>query len=100
MGRIRPEWFPQVTPKKSEARSVGPFKVLQRIGSNAYRIVLPPEMGIIPTFNVEDLVRSPNPTIHTSSLLWPFSEFSSQPTPPFLHLLFVKKRLRKLWMKR
>ena len=68
MVRVRPERFSQGSAKKLQARSAGPFKIVQKIGSNAYRIDLPFEMGINPTFNVEDLVRSPDPTIDLSSL--------------------------------
>ena len=82
MVRIRPERFSQGSAKKLQARSAGPFKILQRIGSNTYRIALPPEMGINPTFNVEDLVLPPIPIIELSSLSWPFSDFATQPLPP------------------
>uniref|UniRef100_A0A2N9IMT1 Reverse transcriptase zinc-binding domain-containing protein n=1 Tax=Fagus sylvatica TaxID=28930 RepID=A0A2N9IMT1_FAGSY len=40
MIRIKPERFPSGTVKKLQARSVGPFKVFKRIGSNAYIIEL------------------------------------------------------------
>jgi hypothetical protein len=56
MIRFRPEWFPSGTIKKLQARSAGPFKVLKRIGSNAYVIELPFNYGISSTFNIEDLV--------------------------------------------
>uniref|UniRef100_A0A2N9ICA7 Integrase catalytic domain-containing protein n=1 Tax=Fagus sylvatica TaxID=28930 RepID=A0A2N9ICA7_FAGSY len=46
MIRIRPERFPSGTVKKLQARSAGPFKVLKRIGSNAYVIELPPDYGM------------------------------------------------------
>ena len=54
--RIRPEPFPQWIAKKLQARSTGPFKVLKRLGPNAYALDLPPNMGISATFNVEDRV--------------------------------------------
>ena len=47
-----------------------------------YRIDLPPEMSINPTFNVEDLVHSHNPIVDPLSLSWPFSDFATQPLPP------------------
>ena len=53
---IRPEQFPSGTIKKLQARSAGLFKVLKRIGSNAYVIELPSDYGISLTFNIEDLV--------------------------------------------
>lgn len=52
----RPKRFPQGIARKLQARSIGPFKVLKRVGSNMYVLELPPHMGVSPTFNVEDLV--------------------------------------------
>ena len=36
-------------------RADGPFRVLQRIGENAYKIELPSDFGVSATFNVSDL---------------------------------------------
>jgi hypothetical protein len=33
----------------------GPFKILQKINDNAYKLELPPEFGVSPTFNISDL---------------------------------------------
>ena len=62
MIRIRPERFPSETVKKLQARCASPFKVLKRIGSNAYVIELPSDYGISSTFNIEDLVAYKGPT--------------------------------------
>jgi hypothetical protein len=32
-----------------------PFKVLEKINDNAYKLELPPEFGVSPTFNILDL---------------------------------------------
>uniref|UniRef100_A0A2N9GGF1 RNA-directed DNA polymerase n=1 Tax=Fagus sylvatica TaxID=28930 RepID=A0A2N9GGF1_FAGSY len=56
MIRIRPERFPSVSVKKLQARSAGPFKILKRVGPNAYLLDLPSDYGISSTFNIEDLV--------------------------------------------
>ena len=56
MIRIQPERFPSGTVKKLQVRSVGPFKVLKRMGPNAYVIDLPHDYGISSSFNIEDLV--------------------------------------------
>jgi hypothetical protein len=56
MIRIRPERFPSGSVKKLQARSAGPFKILKRVGPNAYLLDLPSDYGISSTFNIEDLV--------------------------------------------
>jgi hypothetical protein len=33
----------------------GPFKILQKINDNAYKLELPQEIGVSPTFNILDL---------------------------------------------
>ncbi|PRQ29559.1 putative nucleotidyltransferase, Ribonuclease H [Rosa chinensis] len=78
MVRVRPERFSKGKAKKLQARSIGPFKVLQKVGTNAYVLELPPEMGISSTFNVEDLLPYREPMV---SML-PFSSEFSPITPP------------------
>jgi hypothetical protein len=56
MIRVRPERFPFGAVKKLHARSAGPFKVLKRVGPNAYVLELPSDYDISSTFNIEDLV--------------------------------------------
>jgi hypothetical protein len=56
MIRIRPEQCPPRSASKLQARSAGPFKILKRVGPNAYVIDLPSHFGYHSTFNVEDLV--------------------------------------------
>jgi hypothetical protein len=52
---LRKECFPVKRRSKLLPRADGPFKVLQRIGENAYKIELPGEYGVSATFNVSDL---------------------------------------------
>jgi hypothetical protein len=37
------------------SRAAGPFKILAKINGNAYKLELPPEFGVSPTFNISDL---------------------------------------------
>jgi hypothetical protein len=37
------------------SRVDGPLKILEKINDNAYKLELPPEFGISPTFNISDL---------------------------------------------
>lgn len=36
-------------------RADGPFKIIEKINDNAYKLELPPEFGVSPTFNISDL---------------------------------------------
>ena len=68
MIQIRPKRFPPRTVKKLQARSVGPFKVLKRMGPNAYVIDLPHDYGISSSFNIEDLVAYKGPIVIPDNL--------------------------------
>jgi hypothetical protein len=37
------------------SRVDGPFKIIEKIDNNAYKLELPPEFGVSPTFNILDL---------------------------------------------
>ena len=52
---LRKERFPRGKAGKLNARADGPFRVLKRLGENAYQIELPGDMEVSATFNVADL---------------------------------------------
>jgi hypothetical protein len=52
---LRKEHFPELRKSKRMSRAAGPFKILAKINDNAYKLELPPEFGVSPTFNISDL---------------------------------------------
>jgi hypothetical protein len=52
---LRKDRFPAQRKCKLNPRGDGPFKVLEKINNNAYKIDLPTEYGVSTTFNVSDL---------------------------------------------
>ena len=81
MIRLRPERFPSGTVKKLHARSAGPYKVSKRVGSNAYVLELPSDLGISSTFNISDLVEYRAPANIPSEPFEPDHSLESEPTP-------------------
>ncbi|XP_051152721.1 uncharacterized protein LOC127266509 [Andrographis paniculata] len=51
----RKERFPELRKSKLTPRGDGPFRVLERINDNAYKLELPSEYQVHATFNVSDL---------------------------------------------
>jgi hypothetical protein len=49
------ERFPDLRKSKLMPRADGPFKVLEKINDNAYKLDLPVDFGVSPTFNITDL---------------------------------------------
>jgi hypothetical protein len=37
------------------SRAASPFKILAKINDNVYKLNLPPEFGVSPSFNISDL---------------------------------------------
>src|SRR6266540_3342538 len=52
---LRKERFPELRKSKLMPRAAGPFKVLEKINDNAYKLELPPDFRVSPTFNISDL---------------------------------------------
>ncbi|KAH0653052.1 hypothetical protein KY289_030730 [Solanum tuberosum] len=52
---MRKERFPSKRKTKLDPRGSGPYKVLERIGDNAYKLDLPGKFQVSATFNVSDL---------------------------------------------
>jgi hypothetical protein len=52
----RKDCFPDLRKSKLMPRADGPFKVIEKINSNAYKLELPEDFGTVsPTFNIADL---------------------------------------------
>ena len=81
MIRLKPERFPPGTVRKLHARGAGPFKVVKKVGPNAYVLELPPELGISSTFNVSDLVEYREPAMIPSEAFGPNPSLESDPIP-------------------
>jgi hypothetical protein len=67
---LRPECFSKGSLHKLHSRRAGPFKVLKRLGDNAYLIHLPSNLTFSPIFNIADLTPFHGPVD------------SATPTPP------------------
>jgi hypothetical protein len=52
---LRKEWFPHLRKSKLMPRDDGPFKVLEKVNENAYKLDLSADFGVTPTFNIADL---------------------------------------------
>ena len=52
---LRKNRLPELKKSKLMPRADGPFKVLEKINDNAYRLNLPADFGVNPTFNIADL---------------------------------------------
>lgn len=52
---LRKDRFPELRKSKLMPRADGPFKIVEKINDNAYKLELTPEFGVSPTFNISDL---------------------------------------------
>src|SRR5581483_1397602 len=52
---LRKDRFPELRKSKLMPRADGPFKILEKINDNAYKLELPANFGVSSTFNIADL---------------------------------------------
>ena len=52
---LRKDRFLELRKSKLMPRAAGPYKIIEKINDNAYKLELPPEFGVSPTFNIADL---------------------------------------------
>jgi hypothetical protein len=52
---LRKDRFPELRKSKLMPRGAGPYKILEKINDNAYKLELPSEFWVSPTFNIADL---------------------------------------------
>jgi hypothetical protein len=52
---LRKYRFPELRKSKLMPRAAGPYKIIEKINDNAYKLELPPEFGVSPSFNISDL---------------------------------------------
>jgi translation initiation factor IF-1 len=52
---LRKEWFSELRKSKLMSRAADPFKIFAKINDNAYKLELPHEFGVSPSFNISDL---------------------------------------------
>jgi translation initiation factor IF-1 len=52
---LRKEQFPELRKSKLMLRAAGPSKILAKINDNTYKLELPLEFGVSPSFNISDL---------------------------------------------
>jgi hypothetical protein len=52
---LRKDRFPDLRKSKLMPRADGPFRIIEKINDNAYKIELSPEFRVSPTINISDL---------------------------------------------
>jgi hypothetical protein len=51
---LRKERFPELRKNKLMSRAAGPLKIIAKFNDNAYKLELPPEFRVSPSFNISD----------------------------------------------
>ena len=81
MIRHKPKRFPHRILKKLHAQGSVTFKIIKKVGSNAYVLELPPELGISSTLNISDLVEYREPAMIPSEPFEPDPILENVPNP-------------------
>ena len=55
MVNLKKERLPKGQYIKLMMKKVGPFQILKKCGNNAYKIDLPPDIGLSPIFNISNI---------------------------------------------
>jgi hypothetical protein len=55
-------------------RADGPFKILEKLNDNAYKLESRPDFGVSPTFNIADLTPYVEEEVELESRMTPFQE--------------------------
>ena len=79
--------------QKLAVRYYGPFKVLQKIGTVAYRLDLPPDSRIHPIFHVSKLKKKLGEVIQPQGQLPPLAEDGS--LHPFPEAILAKRLVKR-----
>ena len=53
---MRKDRFHELCKSKLMPRAAGPYKIIEKINDNAYKLELPPEFGVSPTFQEGDVI--------------------------------------------
>ena len=94
--RLQPYRQSSVTARRSQKLAVryyGPFKVLQKIGTVAYRLDLPPDSRIHPVFHVSKLKKKLGEVIQPHGQLPPLAEDGS--LHPFPEAILAKRLVKR-----
>ena len=92
---LRKDRFPPGKFGKLKPRVDGPFKIIEKIGENAYKLQLPDEFEISPMFNVKDLRAYHGEDLRASlfSQLWGIDAGASINTPNIGSLALIIEEL-------
>ena len=78
---VRPERFPPGILKNLHAPGAETFRVIKKVGPNAYVLELPPKLGISSNFNLSEIVEYGEPAMIPSEYFEPDPIFESESIP-------------------